>query len=84
MMMMKGQIDYLTGLSLDTKILRDNFAFKIIPMLNPDGAINGNYRCELAGVDLNRYWIDPSPKLHPIIIHAKAMVKQFLKKPKSF
>lgn len=25
-------------------------------MLNPDGVIVGNYRCNLAGVDLNRVW----------------------------
>lgn len=25
-------------------------------MLNPDGVINGNYRCSLAGCDLNRRW----------------------------
>lgn len=52
--MMKGTLDFLTGSSLDAKILRDNFVFKVVPMLNPDGVINGNYRCSLAGVDLNR------------------------------
>jgi hypothetical protein len=39
--MMKGAIDFLTGNSLDAKILRDNFVFKVVPMLNPDGVING-------------------------------------------
>ena len=34
--------------------LRDNFIFKIVPMLNPDGVINGSYRCSLSGYDLNR------------------------------
>jgi hypothetical protein len=29
-------------------------------MLNPDGVIHGNYRCSLAGVDLNRQWVNPS------------------------
>jgi murein tripeptide amidase MpaA len=56
---MKGIIDYLTGPSLNAKILRDNFVFKIVPMLNPDGVINGSTRCNLAGVDLNRIWNDP-------------------------
>ena len=68
---MKGVIDYLVGPTLDAKILRDNFIFKIIPMMNPDGVINGSYRCGLAGVDLNRTWIEPSKKLHPTIAHAK-------------
>ena len=54
--MMHGIIDYLTGPSLDAKILRDNFVFKLVPMLNPDGVVVGNYRCSLAGLDLNRMW----------------------------
>ena len=75
--MMKGFIDYLSGPTLDAKILRDNFVFKIVPMLNPDGVINGSYRCNLSGVDLNRCWLDPSKKLHPTVFHAKAMIKKF-------
>ena len=69
--MMKGIIDYLVGPTLGARILRDNFLFKIVPMVNPDGVINGNTRCSLAGVDLNRVWIDPSPKLHPTVWHLK-------------
>jgi len=57
--MMKGVIDYLIGPSIGAKILRDNFLFKIVPMLNIDGVLNGNSRCSLAGVDLNRCWMDP-------------------------
>ena len=74
--MMKGVIDYLTGPFLQAKILRDNFVFKIIPMLNPDGVINGSTRCNLAGVDLNRVWIEPSRKLHPTVYHMKNMIKK--------
>ena len=47
--MMKGVIDFLVGNSPEAAALRDNFVFKIIPMLNPDGVINGNYRCSLVG-----------------------------------
>ena len=52
---MKGVIDYLTGPTLNAKILRDNFVFKIVPFLNPDGVINGSSRCSLAGVDLTQW-----------------------------
>ena len=60
--MMKGIIDYLVGPSLGARMIRDNFVIKIIPMLNPDGVINGNTRCSLSSDDLNRVWQDPQPK----------------------
>jgi murein tripeptide amidase MpaA len=28
--------------------------FKIVPMINPDGVVFGNYRTSLSGKDLNR------------------------------
>eukprot|EP00792_Barthelona_sp_PAP020_P003925 TRINITY_DN1760_c0_g1_i1.p1 TRINITY_DN1760_c0_g1~~TRINITY_DN1760_c0_g1_i1.p1 ORF type:complete len:995 (+),score=192.08 TRINITY_DN1760_c0_g1_i1:71-3055(+) len=75
---MKGIIDYITGDTIDAKILRDNFVFKIIPMLNPDGVVLGNYRCNLAGYDLNRTWANPSAKLHPVIWNMKLLLRSFL------
>lgn len=51
--------------------------FKIVPMLNPDGVINGNYRCSLAGQDLNRRWRVPSKYLHPVNWHVKRMIRDF-------
>jgi hypothetical protein len=50
--------------------------FKIIPMLNPDGVIAGNYRCGLAGVDLNRRWGAPSKRLHASVHAAKNMMRR--------
>lgn len=46
---MGGIIDLLVGDEDQAKFLRDTFVFKIIPMLNPDGVIVGNYRCSLMG-----------------------------------
>ncbi len=68
---MEGIIKFLTGSSREAKILRHNYVFKIVPMLNPDGVIYGNYRCSLLGVDLNRRWINPSKILHPSIFYSK-------------
>lgn len=69
-------IEFLLGTSTIAKVLRENFLFKIVPMLNIDGVIIGNYRCNLAQVDLNRQWIDPNKKLHPTIYHTKQMIKR--------
>lgn len=52
----EGIIDYLLSHNEEVRQLRDEFVFKIVPMLNPDGVINGNYRCSLSGYDLNRVW----------------------------
>lgn len=69
-------IDYLVSNSPIARTLRENFIFKIVPMLNIDGVVNGNYRCNLTGVDLNRQWIDPSKKNHPTIYHTKQLIKR--------
>ena len=57
---MKGIIEFLTSQREEANALREVFIFKIIPMLNPDGVIHGNYRCGLAGCDLNRRYRKPS------------------------
>lgn len=51
--------------------LRNNFVFKIVPLVNVDGVINGNYRSNISGNDINRQWYCPSKKLHPEIYHLK-------------
>lgn len=68
-----GVIKYLLSDNKEAQFLRDKFIFKIIPMLNPDGVIYGNYRSSLLGVDLNRRWKNPSKFLHPTIYYAKSM-----------
>ena len=51
---MEGIIEFLMSDETEACLLRKKFVFKIIPMLNPDGVIVGNYRCSLGGYDLNR------------------------------
>ena len=77
--MMKGVIEYLVSHTPEAKALRDNFVFKIVPILNPDGVINGNYRCSLSGQDLNRRWKAPSRVLHPVNFAVKKLIRQFAK-----
>jgi len=58
--MMRGILHFLTEATPEAERLRETFEFRIFPMLNPDGVINGNYRCNLAGNDLNRRYKKPS------------------------
>ncbi|XP_006517402.1 cytosolic carboxypeptidase 1 isoform X2 [Mus musculus] len=72
---MKGTLEYLMSNSPTAQSLRESYIFKIVPMLNPDGVINGNHRCSLSGEDLNRQWQSPNPELHPTIYHAKGLLQ---------
>ncbi|KFP59246.1 Cytosolic carboxypeptidase 1, partial [Cathartes aura] len=72
---MKGTLEYLMSNNPSAQSLRESYIFKIIPMLNPDGVINGNHRCSLSGEDLNRQWQNPNPDLHPTIYHAKGLLQ---------
>jgi murein tripeptide amidase MpaA len=75
---MNGVIDFLISNDEKAEFLRNTFVFKIIPMLNPDGVIIGNYRCSIIGADLNRQWIGPSSKQYPVLYHTKLMMKKTL------
>ncbi|KAL5032450.1 hypothetical protein BDV3_001017 [Batrachochytrium dendrobatidis] len=70
---MSGLIQFLLGVDDAAVILRRKCIFKIIPMLNPDGVINGSHRCSLAGLDLNRQWKTPSLALTPSIFWTKLL-----------
>jgi murein tripeptide amidase MpaA len=76
--LMDGVIDFLVSDDDKAEYLRNTFVFKIIPMLNPDGVIVGNYRCSLAGVDLNRQWVGSSSKMYPENYHTKLMMRKTL------
>ena len=72
--MMQGVLDFLTSQAPEARLLRSRFVFKIVPCLNPDGVVVGNHRCNLAGVDLNRRWGEPSKALHPTIYATKTLM----------
>jgi len=63
--MCRGIIERLTGESAEASELRQHFIFYVVPMVNPDGVMVGNYRCSLAGLDLNRQWQKPRKRITP-------------------
>uniref|UniRef100_A0A8C0DWZ6 Peptidase M14 domain-containing protein n=1 Tax=Balaenoptera musculus TaxID=9771 RepID=A0A8C0DWZ6_BALMU len=69
-----GFLDYILGDSSDAKLLRDTFIFKVVPMLNPDGVIVGNYRCSLAGWDLNCNYTSLLKESFPSVWYTRNMI----------
>uniref|UniRef100_A0A8D0CDF7 AGBL carboxypeptidase 3 n=1 Tax=Salvator merianae TaxID=96440 RepID=A0A8D0CDF7_SALMN len=76
--MMKGFLDYILGDSNNAQLLRDTFVFKVVPMLNPDGVVVGNYRCSLAGRDLNRNYKSDLKESFPPIWYTRMMIKRLM------
>ncbi|XP_050789628.1 cytosolic carboxypeptidase 3 isoform X2 [Gopherus flavomarginatus] len=75
---MKGFLDYILGNSGDARLLRDTFVFKVVPMLNPDGVIVGNYRCSLVGQDLNRNYKSDLKESFPSVWYTRNMIRRVM------
>ena len=74
--MMEGFIDFITSSKEPVAIeLRKRIVFHILPCINPDGVIAGNYRVSMSGNDLNRRYIKPHQILHPIVCAIKKLIK---------
>ncbi|XP_075983971.1 cytosolic carboxypeptidase 1-like [Anticarsia gemmatalis] len=76
---MDGTLACLLGSSAAASALRHKYVFKIVPMLNVEGVINGCHRCGLTNEDLNRRWCKPSPVLHPSIYHTKGLIEYLVR-----
>ena len=59
--------------------LRDNFTFKLIPNLNPDGVARGHYRADNNGTNLNRRYADPDKDTEPTVWSAKQLALHYHK-----
>ena len=77
---MQGFIDFLLSDTKESRVLLEKYIFRLIPMINPDGVIYGNFRCNLAGVDINRNWTDPNKILHPEAYWIGALMNQWIQK----
>jgi len=76
--MMAGLLQAVTADTDAARRLRRSVMLKIVPMLNPDGVILGNYRCSAVGVDLNRQWAEPHETRMPTIFALKRLMKSYV------
>eukprot|EP00828_Plagiopyla_frontata_P044411 TRINITY_DN7240_c0_g1_i1.p3 TRINITY_DN7240_c0_g1~~TRINITY_DN7240_c0_g1_i1.p3 ORF type:complete len:199 (-),score=12.34 TRINITY_DN7240_c0_g1_i1:132-728(-) len=77
--MIQGVINFLISDETEAQELRSRFIFKIVPMLNPDGVIIGNYRTGFGGRDLNRQY-NGNSQLFPTVSGIKSLVNDCKKK----
>ncbi|CAD8208102.1 unnamed protein product [Paramecium octaurelia] len=75
---MQGLLDFLSSQS--ALKLFEKCVVKVVPMMNPDGVILGNYRTGLAGKDLNRKFKQTDGILFPTVQAMKRLVKDQYKK----
>ncbi|TNJ28968.1 Nuclear ATP/GTP-binding protein [Giardia muris] len=74
----QGFVDFILSKAPIAELLRRLYVFRIFPLVNPDGVILGNYRCNLAGADLNRRYAAPSNLIHPSIYAIKRCVQTLI------
>ena len=72
-------MDYLLKQSTpEAAYLLENCVFKVLPMINTDGVIHGNTRCDIDGLDMNKQWMNPL-KLNSTVKSAMNMIKNIAK-----
>lgn len=57
-----GLMNYLSSNSALPNKFREEYEVWVAPMINPDGVIAGNYRCNLQGKDMNRHFFADADK----------------------
>ena len=66
-----GIVQFLLSADPRAALLRDNFIFFIVPMLNPDGVCRGHSRLDQHGFNLNRCYSAPSAETQPTVLALK-------------
>lgn len=73
---LNGLIEFLCSDAEEARTLRQKTVFKIIPMINPDGVVLGNFRTSIAGKDLNRVFKTNQDVLYPEVKALKNLVNK--------
>jgi hypothetical protein len=76
---MEECIKILFGRGRDPARLLKNFSFLLLPMINVDGVIGGYYRPSLTGYDMNRSWITPNRKHHPVEFEITSLLDKLVR-----
>jgi hypothetical protein len=70
----EGFIDFLLSDDPRAQDLRRGAVVHVVPMINPDGVVLGNYRDNSLGINLNRVWHEPSEETSPEIVAVRRQI----------
>ena len=75
----EGFLEFLCGDDPSAELLRKKYIFYVIPMINPDGVVAGNYRTSLFGKDINRTYNQRRKYAFPESFHLLELVADLKK-----
>jgi hypothetical protein len=78
----EGFLEYICSDEPKAKEFRQNFVAYVVPMINPDGVVVGNYRTSLFGKDLNRTFNQSRKFAFPETFHLLELIKDLKAKHK--
>ncbi len=59
-----------------SRVLLERCIFRVVPHMNPDGAVRGNLRTNAAGANLNREWLEPSMERSPEVFLVRQKMQE--------
>ncbi|MGF1573556.1 MAG: M14-type cytosolic carboxypeptidase [Sumerlaeia bacterium] len=76
---LEGMMEFLLSNDSTAQLIRRNATINVIPVVNPDGVVMGNYRDNAQGVNLNRVWNGTASMIEsPEVVWAKRAIKQWV------
>jgi hypothetical protein len=76
--MAEGMLDWILSEQPAARELLRSAVVYLVPFMNPDGVLLGNYRVNRVGVNLNRVWNDADPSYAPSVAAVVREMESFV------